>query len=93
MIRNRIITTAAALSLVIGGAVVVDTATAPNAEAACTSNITIWKGKNASCSKSARHWDAIKNTTPRYGKWVTRGHYSSQTACWANVVSYGMTVA
>ncbi|MET4051703.1 hypothetical protein ABID81_001047 [Frigoribacterium sp. PvP054] len=27
----------------------------------------------------------------KYGSWVGRGGWSSQSQCWANVVSYGMT--
>lgn len=80
----------AVLGSVVAGGVAVDTATAPEAKAACYGSVTIWKGKNNSCS-SARHWDAIKNQDPRYGAWVGKGKWSQQAACWANVVSYGMT--
>lgn len=84
---------AAVLGAVVAGGVAVDTVTAPEAKAACYGSVSIWKGKNVSCKGNARHWDAIKNKDPRYGKWVGKGKWSEQTACWANVVSYGMTAA
>ncbi|MCS6581603.1 MULTISPECIES: hypothetical protein [Curtobacterium] len=87
---KNVVLGAVVLGSVAGGGIAVDTVTAPEASAACYGSVSIWKGKNNSCS-SARQWDAIKNKDPRYGKWVTRGNWSQQTACWANVVSYGMT--
>lgn len=82
---------AAVIGTVVSGGVALDAAVAPKAEAAaCYGSVSIWKGKNNSCS-SARHWDAIKNADAKYGGWVGRGSWSQQAACWANVVSYGMT--
>jgi hypothetical protein len=89
-IVNLLLGAALAGSVVCAG-VALDTATAPNASAAaCYGSVSMWKGKNNSCS-SARHWDAIKNSNAKYGAWVGRGKWSQQNACWANVVSYGMT--
>ncbi|PYY33154.1 hypothetical protein [Curtobacterium sp. MCBD17_030] len=88
---TKLILGAAVVGTVIGGTLTLDVATAPGAEAAtCYGSVSIWKGKNNTCS-SARHWDAIKNAKSKYGAWVGRGRYSVQNACWANVVSYGMT--
>ena len=82
---------AAVVGTLVSANLAFDVATAPEAEAAaCYGSVSIWKGKNNTCS-SARHWDAIKNAKSKYGVWVGRGRYSTQNACWANVVSYGMT--
>jgi len=40
----------------------------------------------------ARHWDAIRNTTPKYGNWARAGEWSVQAACWPNVVLYGCSL-
>jgi hypothetical protein len=88
---TKVVLGAAVVGTVIGGALTLDAVTAPGAEAAtCSGSVSIWKGKNNTCS-SARHRDAIKNAKSKYGSWVGRGRYSVQNACWANVVSYGMT--
>lgn len=79
------------LGTVVAGGVALDSATAPDANAACYGSVTLMKGKNNSCSNGARHWNAIKNAPSKYGLWVSRGGTSKQTLCWANVVSYGMT--
>ncbi|MCY1694167.1 hypothetical protein [Curtobacterium sp. SL109] len=82
---------AAIIGTVISGGIALDVARAPEAKAAaCYGSVSIWKGKNNTCS-SARHWDAIKNSNAKYGAWVGKGKWSQQNACWANVVSYGMT--
>jgi hypothetical protein len=90
MLKN-IVLGAAVVGTVLTGGVVVDTATAPDANAACYGSVSTWKGTNYTCGNGARHWDAIKNGNPKYGAWVGRGKVSSQLACWPNVVSYGMT--
>jgi hypothetical protein len=90
MTITKVLLGAAVFGTIVTGGIAVDSASAPEAQAACYGSVSIWKGKNNSCS-SARHWDAIKNSSPHYGKWVTKGLWSQQTACWANVVSYGMT--
>ena len=88
---TKLILGAAVVGTLVSGTVALDAATAPRAEAAaCYGSVSIWKGKNNTCS-SARHWDAIRNSNPRYGAWVGRGKYSTQNVCRANVVSYGMT--
>jgi hypothetical protein len=88
---TRLVLGAAVVGTLISGTLALDVATAPGAEAAaCYGSVSIWKGKNNTCS-SARHWDAIKNAKSKYGAWAGRGRYSAQNACWANVVSYGMT--
>jgi hypothetical protein len=89
MLKN-IVLGAAVLGTVLTGGVVVDTATAPDANAACYGSVSLWQGKNYSCS-TARHWDVVKNSGSRYGNWAGRSQWSLQTACWPNVVSYGMT--
>jgi hypothetical protein len=82
---------AAVIGTVVSGGIALDVAQAPEAKAAaCYGSVSIWKGKNNTCS-SARHWDAIKNSNAKYGAWVGKGKWSQQNACWANVVSYGMT--
>lgn len=82
---------AAIIGTVVSGGIALDIAKAPEAKAAaCYGSVSIWKGKNNTCS-SARHWDAIKNSNAKYGAWVGKGKWSQQNACWANVVSYGMT--
>ena len=82
---------AAVIGTVVSGGIALDVARAPEAKAAaCYGSVSIWKGKNNTCS-SARHWDAIKNSSAKYGACVGKGKWSQQNACWANVVSYGMT--
>ncbi|MBF4589332.1 hypothetical protein [Curtobacterium sp. VKM Ac-1395] len=82
---------AAIIGTVVSGGIALDVVRAPEAKAAaCYGSVSIWKGKNNTCS-SARHWDAIKNSNAKYGAWVGKGKWSQQNACWANVVSYGMT--
>jgi hypothetical protein len=82
---------AAIIGTVVSGGIALDVARAPEAKAAaCYGSVSMWKGKNNTCS-SARHWDAIKNSNAKYGAWVGKGKWSQQNACWANVVSYGMT--
>lgn len=88
---KNVVLGAVVLGSVVGGGVAVDTATAPEASAACYGSATWTKGKNNSCGNGARHWNAIRNAPSKYGKWVGRGAISQQTACWANAVSYGMT--
>lgn len=71
----------------------VDTTQAPEAAAAeCVQNVTIWQAYNKCAGVPARHWDAIKNSTPKYGNWATAGNWSNQAACWPNVVSYGYSL-
>ena len=82
---------AAIIGTVVSGGIALDVAKAPEAKAAaCYGSVSIWKGKNNTCS-SARHWDAIKNSNAKYGAWVGKAKWSQQNACWVNVVSYGMT--
>ncbi|WP_146244203.1 hypothetical protein [Curtobacterium sp. MCBD17_032] len=79
------------VATIISGGLAVDAAAAPAADAAaCYGSVSLLKGKNNTCS-SARHWNAIRNAKSKYGDWVGRSRWSSQRACWANVVSYGMT--
>ncbi|MBF4605223.1 hypothetical protein [Curtobacterium sp. VKM Ac-2884] len=88
---KNVVLGAVVLGSVVGGGIAVDTATAPEASAACYGSVTLTKGKNNSCGNGARHWNAIKNASSKYGAWVGKGHISAQKLCWANVVSYGMT--
>ncbi|MDP9736916.1 MULTISPECIES: hypothetical protein [unclassified Curtobacterium] len=82
---------AAIVGMVISAGIALDAGSAPGAEAAsCYGSVSTWKGKNNTCG-SARHWDAIRNADARYGPWVGKKKWSQQSACWANVVSYGMT--
>lgn len=91
MIITKLLLGAALVGTVVSGGIALDAASAPEANAAaCYGSVSTWKGKNNSCS-SARHWDAIKNSNAKYGAWVGRAQWSQQSACWANVVSYGMT--
>lgn len=90
MTIRAVLLAAAVASVVVSGGIVADVAAAPSAQAACYGSVSTWKGKNTNCS-SARHWDAIKNANAKYGPWVGGGSWSEQGACWANVVSYGMT--
>jgi hypothetical protein len=88
---TKLVLGAAVVGAVLSGSLAVDTATAPEAKAGtCYGSVSLLKGKNNTCS-SARHWNAIRNAKSRYGDWVGRSRYSVQKACWANVVSYGMT--
>ncbi|MBF4582901.1 hypothetical protein ITJ54_09500 [Curtobacterium sp. VKM Ac-2865] len=88
---SKFVLGAAVIGTVVSGGIALDIAKAPEAKAAaCYGSVSIWKGKNNTCS-SARHWDAIKNSNAKYGAWVGKGKWSQQNACWANVVSYGMT--
>lgn len=87
---KKLVVGAAVVAVLAGGGIVADVASAPQAQAACYGSVSMWQGKNDSCS-SARHWDAIKNANAKYGPWVGKGSWSRQGACWANVVSYGMT--
>lgn len=90
MLKNFVLG-AAVVGTVLAGGVVADAATAPEARAAsCYGSVSIWKGKNNTCS-SARHWDVIRNSGTRYAAWAARSRWSQQNVCWANVVSYGMT--
>lgn len=91
-IRNLLIG-GAVLATVVSGGIVTDIARAPDAEAACYGSVSTWKGKNVSCPLEARHFDAIKHSAYQYAPWATRGNFSEQRACWANVVSYGMLIA
>jgi hypothetical protein len=87
---KQFIVGAAVVAVLAGGGVAVDVASAPEAQAACYGSVSMWQGKNHSCPK-ARHWDAIKKSSTRCAPWVGKGSWSRQGACWANVVSYGMT--
>lgn len=87
---KRFVLGATLIALTAGGGIAVDTASAPPAQAACYGSVSMWQGKNNSCS-SARHWDAIQNSNAKYAGWAARGSWSRQGTCWANVVSYGMT--
>ncbi|WIB78134.1 hypothetical protein DEJ28_03260 [Curtobacterium sp. MCPF17_002] len=88
---KNVLMCATVLGTVVAGGIALDSATAPDAHAACYGSVTLMKGKNNSCSNGARHWNAIKNANPKYGDWVGKGRISQQKLCWANVVSYGMT--
>jgi hypothetical protein len=93
MTITKVLLGAAVIGTIVTGGVAVDAASAPEAKAAaCYGSVSTWKGKNVSCAKQARHWDSIKNAPSKYGAWVGKGAWSSQSACWANVTSYGMTV-
>ena len=90
-IRKLLASTAVAAALVTGA--VIDTGAAPEAAAVeCVQNVTIWQAYNKCAGVPARHWDAIKNSTPQYGNWASAGSWSKQAACWANVVSYGYSL-
>lgn len=87
----KVILGAAVVGTIASGALALDVASAPRAEAAaCYGSVSLLKGKNNTCS-SARHWNAIRGSSSKYGAWVGRGGWSHQRLCWANVVSYGMT--
>ncbi|QWS32694.1 hypothetical protein AABM26_05290 [Curtobacterium aetherium] len=87
----KVILGAAVVGTIVSGALALDVASAPRAEAAaCYGSVSLLKGKNNTCS-SARHWNAIRGSSSKYGAWVGRGGWSHQRLCWANVVSYGMT--
>ena len=88
---TKLVLGAAVVGTLVSGTVALDAATAPRAEAAaCYGSVSLLKGKNNTCS-SARHWNAIRNSSSKYGAWVGRSGWSYQSLCWANVVSYGMT--
>lgn len=87
----KVILGAAVVGTIVSGALALDVASAPRAEAAaCYGSVSLLKGKNNTCS-SARHWNAIRGSSSKYGAWAGRGGWSHQRLCWANVVSYGMT--
>lgn len=90
-IRKLLAVSAVAAALVTG--TVVDTAEAPHASAVeCVQSVTIWQAYNKCAGVPARHWDAIKNSASKYGNWASAGQWSKQSACWANVVSYGYSL-
>ncbi|MBN9630465.1 hypothetical protein [Leifsonia sp. TF02-11] len=90
-IRKLLAGSTAAAALMIG--VVVDTSEAPEVAAVeCVQNVTKWQAYNKCAGVPARHWDAIRNSTPRYGNWATAGNWSVQSACWPDVVSYGYSL-
>lgn len=88
----RITALAAAAALTTAGAVAVDVSQAAPAHAACYSKLVQSSAKNNSCKPEMRHWNAFKAMKTKYGNWAKPGGISMQTACWANVVSYGVTV-
>ena len=90
MVVRKLLLGVVVAAVVTGGGMVADIAAAPEAHAACYGSVSMWKGKNNSCS-TARHWDSIKNAPSRYGAWVGKARWSQQSACWANVTSDGMT--
>ena len=90
MLIKRFAIVAAVAIVLAGGTIAADVATAPEAQAACYGSVNQFMGKNNSCS-TARHWNAFRTASSKYGPWVSRGRWSKQPVCWANVVSYGMT--
>lgn len=89
---RKILVGASAVALAMMG-VVADTATAPEVSAVeCVQNVGKWEAYNKCAGVPARHWDAIKNSTPQYGNWAVAGQWSRQAACWSNVVSYGYSL-
>lgn len=91
-LAHRIATLAIVGALTTGGAIALDGAHAPAANAACYSGLTSTKARNNSCTPMMRHWDAIKNAKSKYGPWVGKNATSQQIGCWTNIVSYGVTV-
>ena len=84
---------AGAVAVVLATGAVVDTAQAPEASAVeCVQNVSIWQAYNKCAGVPARHWDAIRNSSAKYGNWATAGSWSVQSGCWPNVVSYGYSL-
>lgn len=92
-LTHRLALLAAGTMVVTGGLAVAEAASSPAANAACYTGLTVMQAKNVSCKPKMRHWNAIKNSTSKYGAWVPPGQISRQSLCWANVVSHGVTVA
>ena len=93
-LTHRIATLATVAALTAGGAIALDTAEAPEANAGlpCYAGLTSTKARNL-CTPKMRHWDAIRNAPSKYGAWVGKNSTSQQAACWTNIVSYGVTFA
>lgn len=89
---HRLATMAAAVSIVSGGAIAVDAAQAPEAQAACYSRLSEFGAQNNSCKPKMRHWVVTRPQATHYGPTVGPGHYSGQSYCYANVASRGVTI-
>lgn len=91
-LTHRITTMAAAVAIVSGGAIAVDAAQAPEAQAACYSGLTETKAKNVSCKPKMRHWVVSRQSGTHYGKTVSPGGTSRQAYCYVDVASRGVTI-
>jgi hypothetical protein len=84
----------AVIGTVMSAGVALDTATAPDAEAAaCWGQITQTKGKNYTGCGKAAHFNIINNSKKKFGNIVGAYAWSSETLCYANVTQYGMVRA
>lgn len=84
---------AAGLAVTLAGAVVVGAVgLAPSpAYAACSSNLSTWKVKNASCSQKIQHVNQIGANGRfeyRVAPWAKKTQWSQQPACWQNTLGW-----
>ncbi|TDN41631.1 hypothetical protein EDF64_11728 [Curtobacterium flaccumfaciens] len=85
---------ATVLGTVVAGGIALDSATAPDANAAsCWRQVTQSKGKNDSGCGRAQHFNRLKSGAMKWGNVVGGNQWSFQTACWANIAQYGMVRA
>lgn len=89
---KRLTTSLAVVGAVVGSGVVATLPSEPAGATACVNRVTTWQAYNECAAQPARHWDAIRNASSKYGNWASKKHWSKQSACWINVVSYGYSL-
>lgn len=91
MTITKLLLGAALVGTVVSGGIALDTASAPEANAAaCWGQITQTKGKNYTGCGTAHHFNRINNKTLKYGNNAGANTWSYEPLCYANVTQYGM---
>jgi len=88
----KLILGAVVVGTVVSGGVAVDSAMAPEANAAaCWGQITQSKGKNYTGCGAARHFVAVGASLQiKTGNRATANKWSYEPVCWAGIRKYGM---
>ncbi|MFZ6992783.1 hypothetical protein ACO0E1_12915 [Curtobacterium sp. RRHDQ66] len=91
MTITKLLLGAALVGAVVSGGIALDTASAPEANAAaCWGQITQTKGKNYTGCGMAHHFNRIDNKILKYGNNAGANTWSYEPLCYANVTQYGM---
>jgi hypothetical protein len=93
MTITKVLLGAAVIGTIVTGGIAVDSASAPEAQAASWGQITVFKGKNFTGCGRAAHFNIIGGRSKKFGETVGSNKWSHEYYCYANVTHWGMVRA